>query len=152
MLVLCLFNTIGTGKRSLENKMDNPRFIDEEDVPLVHEDEDYDEYDTPNTWRIDDASFTVLDTTEATLNLRLRQKVKRHKITTLYRHLNVTGDLGFANIDRFIIKKNSKIGNNNLLFLDGNNHCQSLTNKLTGEFLVAKIWWIKYYEKCFKLR
>ena len=37
-----------------------------------------------------------------------------------------------------MIKKNSKTGNTDLLFLDDNNHWQSLTNKRTGEFLAAK--------------
>ena len=58
------------GKRSLENKMDNPVFVDEEDIPMVHQDEDdYDNYNTPNTSRMDETSFTVLDTTEATWTL-----------------------------------------------------------------------------------
>ena len=35
-------------------------------------------------------------------------------------------------------KKNSKTGNTDLLFLDDNNHWQSLTNKRTGKFLAAK--------------
>ena len=35
-------------------------------------------------------------------------------------------------------KKYSKTGNTDLLFLDGNDHWQSLTNKRTGEFLAAK--------------
>ena len=47
--------------------MDNPVFVDEEDIPMVHQDEDdYDNYNTPNTSRMDETSFTVLDTTEAT--------------------------------------------------------------------------------------
>ena len=58
---------------------------------------------------------------EATSMLRLSQKVKRDKINALYRHLDVTGDPGLADIDRFIIKKNTKTGNTDLLFLDGNN-------------------------------
>ena len=40
--------------------MDNPRFVDEEEIPLVQQDEDYNNYSTPNTCRIDEASFTVL--------------------------------------------------------------------------------------------
>ena len=99
--------------------MDNPRFVDEETIPLV-QDEDYDDYNTPNTSRIDETSFTEPDATEATSTLQLRQKVKRDKITALYRHLNVTGDPGLADIDQFMIKKNSKTGNTDLLFLDGN--------------------------------
>ena len=58
--------------------MDNPIFVDEEDIPLVHQYDDYDDYETSNTSRIE-TSFMVPDTTEATSNLRLRQKVKRDK-------------------------------------------------------------------------
>ena len=123
--------------------MDNPRFIDEEDIPLV-QDEDYDGYKTPNTSWVDETLFIEPDTTEATSTLRLRQKLKRDKITALYRHLNVTADPGLADIDRFMIKKNSKTGNTDLLFLDGNKHWQSLTNKRTGKFLAAKILREKY--------
>ena len=42
-----------------KNKMNNPRFIDEETIPLV--DEDYDNYGTPNTSRVDETSFTEPD-------------------------------------------------------------------------------------------
>ena len=45
--------------------MDNPRFIDDEAIPLV-EDEDYVDYITPNTNRVDETSLTEPDTTEAT--------------------------------------------------------------------------------------
>ena len=56
--------------------MDNPRFIDEEDIPLL-QGEDYDDYKTPDTSRIDETSFTEPDATKATSILQLRQKVKR---------------------------------------------------------------------------
>ena len=105
---------------------------------MVHQDEDYDDYNAPNTSRVDETSFIEPDTPEATSTLRLRKKVKQDKITALYRRLNVTGDTGLVDIHRFMIKKNLKTGNTNLLFLDGNNHWQSLTNKRTGEFLAAK--------------
>ena len=78
---------------SLKIKMDNPMFVDEEDIPMVHQDEDYDDYNTPNTSRIDETSFIDCDATEVTSTLQLRQKVKRDKLTTLYRYLNVTGNL-----------------------------------------------------------
>ena len=42
----------------------------------------------------------------------------------------MTGDSGLADIE--------KTSNNDLPFLDGNKHWQSLTNKRTGEFLAAK--------------
>ena len=84
--------------------------------------EDYENYEMPNTSRIDETSFMLPSTQEeATSTLRLRQKVKRDKLNALYRHLDVTGDPGLADIDRFIIKKNTKTGNTDLLFLDGNN-------------------------------
>ena len=109
-------------------------FVDEEDVPMVHQDEDYDDYKIPDKSRIDETSFT-----EAASTLQLRQKEKRDKLTALYRHLNMTGDPGLVDIDRSVIKKNSKTGNTDLLFLDGNKHWQSLTNKQAGEFLAPKI-------------
>ena len=58
-----------------KNKMDNPRFVDEETIPLV-QDEDYDDYNTPNTSRVDETSFTGPDATDATSNLQLKTKSK----------------------------------------------------------------------------
>ena len=97
--------TTGNGKRSLKNKRNSPRFTNEETIPLVHQDKDYDKYNTPNTSRIEETSFIEPDATEATSTLQLRQRVKRDKITALYRHLNVTDDPGLADIDQFMIKK-----------------------------------------------
>ena len=85
-----------------KNKMENPTFVEEENIPMVHQDneEDYDErYDTPDTSRVDETSFIEPDTTEATSTLRLRQKVKRDKIVSLYRYLGMTGDPGIADLD-----------------------------------------------------
>ena len=53
--------------------MDSPRFVNEETIPLV-QDEDYDNYGNPNTSRVGETSFTEPATTEATLNLRVNQK------------------------------------------------------------------------------
>ena len=55
-----------------ENKMDNPAFVDEQDIPMVYQDDGYDDYNTPNTSRVDETSFTVSGTTEATSTLRLK--------------------------------------------------------------------------------
>ena len=41
--------------------MDNPRFVYEEAIPLV-QDEDYDDYNTSNTSRVNETSFTEHDT------------------------------------------------------------------------------------------
>ena len=58
--------------------MENPTFIDEEDIPMIHQedDEDYDNCRTPDTSRVDEALF-ITDATEPTSTLRLtrlRQK------------------------------------------------------------------------------
>ena len=50
----------------------------------------------------------------------------------------MTGDPGLADLCQFIIKRDSKPGNIELLFLDGNKHWQSFTNEQTGEFLASK--------------
>ena len=70
-----------------------------------------------DTSRVDKILFTEPDTTEATSTLQLRQKVKRDKITALFRHMNVTGDPGHADIDQLMTKKNSKTGKTDMLFL-----------------------------------
>ena len=54
--------------------MDDPRFINEEVVPLV-QDEDHDDYKTLDISRIEETSFIKPDTTETTSTLRLRLKV-----------------------------------------------------------------------------
>ena len=121
-----------------KNKMENIGF-DEEDIPVINQDEDYDDYRTPEASRIDaETSFAEPAATEATSTLRLRQKLKRDKTVSLHRYLGVTGDLGLADLDQFNIKKNTKTGNIELLFLDGYNEWQSLSNKRTGEFLAKR--------------
>ena len=75
LLFLRFFNVTKKWKVDTKNKMDNPRFVDEETIPMV-QDEDYDDYNTPKTSRVDEASFTEPDTTEVTSNLQSRQKVK----------------------------------------------------------------------------
>ena len=112
--------------------MDNSTFVDEEEIPLIHQDDDYDDYNTSNTSRIDETPFTVPNTTEATSTLRLRQKVKQNKITTLYRHLNVTGTLDLIDLDKFRFKTDPKKGGTVFKFYNGD-WWVSLT-KQTGNF------------------
>ena len=52
-----------------KNKIHNPVFVNEEDIPMVHQDGDYDDYNTLNTSRIGNTSFTVPDATEVTSTL-----------------------------------------------------------------------------------
>ena len=52
-------------------------FVDKEDIPMIHhDDEDYDNYRTPGTSRVDETSFIEPGTTKATSMLRLTQKLK----------------------------------------------------------------------------
>ena len=122
----------------IKNKMENPTLVDEEEIPMFNQDKDYDDYRTPDTSRVGETSFVEPDTIEATSRLRLRQRLKRDKIVSLYRYLDATGDPGLADLELFTIKKNSTAGNIELLFLEGNKHWQSLTNKRSGEFLAPK--------------
>ena len=78
--------------------MENP--TSEEDIPLINQDENYDDYKTPDIIRVYDTSFTLPDTTEVTSTLQLRWEVKRDKLTVLYRHLNLVGHPDL-NLDRF---------------------------------------------------
>ena len=76
-------------------------FVDKEDIPMIHQDdEDYDNYRTPGTSRVDE-TFIEPGTTKATSTLRLTQKLKRDKIVSLYRYMDVTGDPGIHNQEKF---------------------------------------------------
>ena len=77
--------------------MDNLGF-EEENIPLVQQDNDND-YRTPDTSRVDETSFIEPDATEATSTLRLRQRLKQDKIVSLYRYLDVTGGPGLADLN-----------------------------------------------------
>ena len=50
--------------------MDNPTFIDEEDIPMVHQDKDYDDYRTPGTSKVGKTSFIEHHATEPISRLR----------------------------------------------------------------------------------
>ena len=51
-------------------------FVDEETIPMVHQDEDYDNYNTPNTSRVDEPPFMEPDTSEATSTLKTKSKTR----------------------------------------------------------------------------
>ena len=117
-----------------KNKMDNPRFVDEEKIPLV--DEDYDNYSTPNINRVDETSFMNPAITEATSALRIKQKVKRDKLAVLYTHLNVTGNIDLTNLDQFKLMTDTEKGATIFEFYNGD-RLFPLT-KETGKFLASK--------------
>ena len=129
------FKTTRNGKWSLKIKMDNPTFVDEESTPLV-QDENYDNYGTPNTSKIDVASFTVPDPSEVTSTLQLNQEVKRDKLAALYRHLNVIGNIGLIDLNLNKLTRNPKKGATIFEFCNGDRWVP--LTKQTGEFYAPK--------------
>ena len=103
---------------------------------MVHRDEDYDDYNTSNTSKIDETSFTIPDTTEATSTLQLRQKVKQDKLAALYRHLNVTGNLDLIDLGRSRLTTVHKKGTTIFEFYNGVRWVP--LTKRTGEFFARK--------------
>ena len=107
-LTLHFFTTAEKASGEKFNKeTDNPLFFDHENIALVsHRDEncdnDYSYYNTQNASRFDQTTFTMHGSTDiqATSILRLRQKVKRDKLTALQSHLNVAGDLYLISLDQ----------------------------------------------------
>ena len=60
--------------------MDNPIFVDDENIQLVHdEDIDYDDYNTPNTSKVDKTSFTMPGSTDKETHLTVKTKSKTRK-------------------------------------------------------------------------
>ena len=64
----------------------------------------------------------------------IKTKVKARKIVSLNRYLGVTGNPGLADLAQFKIKKNSKTGNTELLFFNGNNQCNPLPTNVLVRF------------------
>ena len=121
--------------------MNNPIFIDDENIPLVHdEDINYDDYDRLNTSRLDETSFTMPGSMEkekeATSTLWLKQKGKRDELAALYRHLNVTGNLDLINLDRFKLTMDPRKGTTIFEFYNGDKWVP--LTKQTGKFLAPK--------------
>ena len=115
--------------------MENLTFVNEEEIPLINQDEDYDDYRTPDTSRVD-TSFIDPDTIEVISTLRLRQKVKWDKLTALYRHLNVTGDIDLIDLDRFRLTKDLQKRVTIFEFYKDNRWIP--LTKQTGEFCAPK--------------
>ena len=115
--------------------MDNPRFVDEETIRLV-QDEDYDNYGTLNTSRVDVTSFIEPATTEATSTLWLNEKVKLDKLPALYRHLNVTDNLRLFDLDRFKLTRDP-MKEATIFEFYSNDRWVPLT-KQTGKFFTPK--------------
>ena len=119
--------------------MENPTFIDDENIPLINSHEDEDAPYTPmqsEGGTTEETSFsTPSRETPGSKIIPLSNELKRQKIYTLHQELGITGDVNLAELDRFRLNRNEKTGNAELKFFNGQDWVL-LTNKRTGEFLV----------------
>ena len=119
--------------------MENPTFIDDENIPLINSHEDEDAPYTPmqsEGGTTEETSFsTPSRETPGSKIIPLSNELKRQKIYALHQELGVTGNVNLAELDRFRLNRNEKTGNAELKFFNGQDWVL-LTNKRTGEFLV----------------
>ena len=120
--------------------MDNPRFVDDENIPLIDED-DYSRYDTPDTSRIEETSFT--QETEQPV-IKLRQRVLRDHIIELYRYLDVDPrNVDLVNTNLFKVEE-SKSGAVELSFYNGEDwvsHKQANRKVPSKKYITKQVWW-----------
>ena len=118
--------------------MENPTFIDDENIPLINSHEDEAPY-TPmqsEGGTTEETSFsTPSRETPGSKIIPLSNELKRQKIYALHQELGVTGNVNLAELDKFRLNRNEKTGNAELKFFNGQDWVL-LTNKRTGEFLV----------------
>ena len=60
----------------LLKSMDNARFFDDENIPLAHDGDYYEDYNTPNTSRVDETSFRPITTEKKSTNINFTAKTK----------------------------------------------------------------------------
>ena len=119
--------------------MDNPRFVDEKDIPLIDEDDYNDEqsrYDTLDTSRVEETLFTTQDTTKhRDDNLKqMNRELVRERVIDLYKYLGINnGNVDLVDIKKFRYEK-SRSGPEKFYFFNDNTWIR-LTNKQNGNFL-----------------
>ena len=118
--------------------MENPTFIDDENIPLINSHEDEDAPYTPMQSEGDTTEETSFSTpsreTPGSKIIPLSNELKRQKIQALHKELGITGDVNLAELDRFQLNLNEKTRNSELKFFNGQDWIL-LTNKHTGGFL-----------------
>ena len=118
--------------------MDNPAFKDDENIPLMHNDDDDDDIPYTPTGEVGEKRFstsTLSEETPGSKVTRLSDELKRDKIQALHDFLGVKGDVNLIELDRFRLNRNEKTGNTELKFWNGHDWV-SLTNSRNGKFLV----------------
>ena len=114
--------------------MDNPGFRDDENIPLMPDD-DIPPPPTGEEGSMAETTFsTPSEETPGSKVIPLSNELKRQKMQVLHDFLGVKGDVNLVELDRFRFKRNQKTGNAELDFWNGQDWV-SLTNKRTGDFL-----------------
>ena len=91
--------------------MIEPTFIDDENVPLIGDD-DYEETSftyPPGEPLGDQPSFATPHFSHSRIAVQ-QLEIKRQKISSLYKHLGAHGDPNLADLDKFRMRKNEKSG------------------------------------------
>ena len=119
--------------------MENPTFIDDENIPLINTHEDEDDRYTPMQSEGDTREETSFSTpsreTPGSKIIPLSNELKRQKIQALYDFWDVGGNVNLAELDRFQLNRNEKTGNTELKFLNNKDEWVLLTNSRNGKFL-----------------
>ena len=117
--------------------MENPTFIDDENIQLINSHEDEDAPYTPmqSEGSTTETSFsTPSREIPGSKIIPLSNELKRQKIYALHQELGVTGNVNLEELDRFRLNRKEKTGNAELKYFNGQD-LVLLTNKHTGEFL-----------------
>ena len=125
--------------------MENPTYVDDENIPYIHDEVVYDDDDdiynnsrayTPVNDELNETPFTtpLSDHDQQVSSAMLSKEVLKDKIQSLYTTLMVDGNVDLVDLDRFKLVRNSKTGFTELKFFNGEEWVR-LTNKRTGEFL-----------------
>ena len=117
--------------------MENLTFIDE-NIPLINSHEDEDAPYTPMQSEGETSFSTPSREIPGSTIIPLSHELKRQKIYALHQELGVTGNVNWADLDRFRLNRNEKTGNTELEFFNGQDWVL-LTNKRTGEFLALSV-------------
>ena len=91
--------------------MDNQVFVHDEDIPHIHDNDDYEDdsrYDTPDMSRIEETSFTEQPAVKS--KAEQRQRLLHDYIEDLYKHLEVDpGNVDLVDTKLFKVENSTKV-------------------------------------------
>ena len=93
--------------------MIDPTFIDEANIPLIADDDDYEETSFTYPPSSSDDRLEPLFATPHFSKSRIgvqQLEIKRQKLSSLYKHLGAHGDPNLADLDKFRMRRNQNLG------------------------------------------